>query len=76
MKNKKLIWRFCQLGVIILSIITFTPLVIPKNIHLPELFGLPYTLWMGMLLSLCFTSLILIGIRIHPGATKNEQEND
>jgi len=74
MKNSKLIWRICQLGVILLSIITFTPLVIPVNIHLPELFGLPYTLWMGMLVSLCFTCLILIGIRVHPRANKNDEE--
>ena len=76
MKNRKLIWKFCQLGVVILSILTFTPLVIPKNIHTPELFGFPYTLWMGMLFSLCFTILILIGINVHPGANKNEEEND
>jgi len=75
MKHRKLIWRICQVGVVFLSIITFTPLVIPKYTYLPELFGLPYTLWMGMLLSLCFTILIFIGIRVHPGATKNENNS-
>jgi hypothetical protein len=74
MINRNIIWKLCQWGVLLLSIITFTPLVIPENIYLPELFGLPYTLWMGMLLSFCFTCLILIGINVHPGATKNKEK--
>ncbi len=73
MKQRKLIWKFCQLGVIFLSVITFTPLVIPENTYLPELFGLPYTLWTGMVLSLCFTVLIFVGIKVHPGANKKEK---
>ncbi len=74
MRKPKLLWRFCQLGVVIISIITFTPLVIPANTFRPELFGLPYTLWVGMLLSLCFTLLIFIGIYVHPKANKKEEK--
>ena len=74
MKKRKLIWTLCQLGVVLVSIVTFTPLVIPQNTYLPELFGLPYTLWMGMLLSFCFTCLIFIGIKVHPGASKNGKD--
>ena len=74
MRHRKIAWKLCQLGVLCISIITFTPLTIPKNSHLPELFGLPYTLWVGMLLSLGFISLIFIGIRVHPGAAEKEDE--
>ncbi len=74
MKKQKLLWKFCQLGVVALSIVTFTPLVIPKNTFRPELFGLPYTLWVGMLLSICFVLLIFIGISVHPGAKKEEEK--
>ena len=74
MKKQKLLWKFCQLGVVALSIVTFTPLVIPENTFRPELFGLPYTLWVGMLLSICFTLLIFIGTAVHPGANKEEEK--
>ena len=74
MKQRKLIWKLCQWGVVLLSVITFTPLVIPAYTYLPEIFGLPYTLWMGILLSLGYTVLILIGIRVHPGATQNDKK--
>jgi hypothetical protein len=74
MKQRKLIWRLCKWGVVLLSIITFTPLVIPAHIYLPKVLGLPYTLWMGMLLSFGYTVLILIGIRVHPGATNKEKK--
>ncbi len=74
MKQRKLIWKLCQWGVVFLSIITFTPLVIPANTYLPKVLGLPYTLWMGILLSLGYTVLILIGITVHPGATDKENK--
>jgi hypothetical protein len=74
MKKQKRIWFICQLGVVVLSILTFTPLVIPYKRHLPELFGLPYTLWVGMLISLCFIVLILLGVRVHPIAMKKKDD--
>lgn len=73
MKRRKLIWILCQWGVVLLSVITFTPLVIPENTYRPELFHLPYTLWAGILLSLGYTVLILIGIRVHPGANQKDK---
>ena len=72
MKKQKRIWLICQLGAVVLSILTFTPLVIPYKQHLPELFGLPYTLWVGMLISICFIVLILLGVRAHPVAIKKK----
>ena len=74
MRKHRLLWKFCQLGVVVLSIITFTPLVIPENTYRPELFGLPYTLWVGMLLSMFFTLLIFIGITVHSKANKGGGE--
>lgn len=74
MRRHKILWKYCQLGVVALSVLTFTPLVIPENTFRPELFGLPYTLWVGMLLSICFALLIFIGITVHPKANKKEEE--
>ena len=61
----KTLWIFVRLGVIFLSILTFTPVVIPQHIFHPELFGLPYTLWMGILVYFGFVTLIFIGIVAH-----------
>ena len=42
---------------VILAIAVFTPLLIPKGVYLPMLFGLPYTLWMGVLVTIVFIIL-------------------
>ncbi len=75
MKCNKIIWGLTQITLIILSILVFTPLVIPKGVFTPELFGLPYTLWVGMLVYFFFIMLILIGISVHSKIFR-EEEND
>ena len=46
---KNLYWKLCCAAVILLSILCFTPLVIPAHEYRPLLWGLPRTLWAGML---------------------------
>ena len=75
MKLKKRIWTIVRIVLIVISILVFTPLVIPKGVYEPELFGLPYTLWVGIVVYLSFLSLILIGISVHSKIFK-EEEND
>ncbi len=41
-------WKLCVALVVILSALTFTPLVIPAGQFQPELFGIPYTLWISI----------------------------
>lgn len=62
MKN---LWKFTRAGVIVLSILIFTPLVIPSNEYKPEVAGLPYTLWTGMVAYFGYVAFILIGIFSH-----------
>jgi integral membrane sensor domain MASE1 len=39
--------------------VTFSPLVIPEGVDTPWLFGMPRTLWAGILVSLCLLGLTL-----------------
>jgi len=75
MKNLKRIWTIVRIALIVLSILVFTPLVIPKGVYTPELFGMPYTLWVGMVIYFSFLILILIGVFVHSKIFK-EEEND
>ena len=75
MRSKKIIWGLTRITLVILSVLVFTPLVIPKGIFTPELFVLPYTLWVGMLVYFFYVLLILIGISVHSKIYR-EEDND
>jgi len=72
----KRLWNFARLGVVILSILIFTPIVIPKNVFEPELVGLPYTLWTGILAYFCYVALIMVGIFAHSHIYKEGGSDD
>jgi hypothetical protein len=72
----KTLWKFVRLGVIFLSILTFTPVVIPKHVYRPELFGLPYTLWVGILVYFGLVTLIFIGIIAHSHLNRETNGHD
>jgi hypothetical protein len=55
-KNKSLL-RVLDVLAILLCIATFSPLVIPQNEVSPFLLGVPYTMWMGFLVSILFVVL-------------------
>jgi hypothetical protein len=61
MKNNKRIWQLCVAAVILIIIFTFSPMVIAPGKVSPVLFGLPYTLWMGILLTIALVVITLIG---------------
>jgi hypothetical protein len=42
---------------VLLTISVFTPLVIPEARFQPMLFGLPYTLWVGILVTIIYIIL-------------------
>lgn len=63
---------------LVIVVISFTPLVIPAHTYRPQLFGLPYSLWMGILVTVALVFLTWVATRIHPGAKahrKNEKDN-
>ncbi len=46
---------------VLMLIASFTAIVIPMDRQAPELWGLPYTLWVGILMSLAFVAITWIG---------------
>jgi len=53
--------------VLTIAILTFTPLVTPDHQFEPTLFSIPYTLWVGVLVTLVLLFIIIIGSFVHPG---------
>ena len=70
---KNLCWKLCCGAVVLLSTLCFTPLVIPAHAYEPMLFGLPRTLWAGVLAYAGYVVLIYIGTRVYPD---NDREGD
>lgn len=58
---------------VILAIAVFTPLLIPKGVYLPMLFGLPYTLWMGILVTIVFIILTWCSAVLYKAMEEEEQ---
>lgn len=73
MKKQKY-WKVCCGIAIILSLITFTPLVIPQGVYEPMLMGIPYTLWTSFIITVLLVILTYIGTIVHPGVHKEDKE--
>jgi len=75
MKLKKHIYEIITiLAAITLIVISFTPAVIPKNIYKPLFISLPYSLWMGILVTLILIVLTYISTRVHKESKRAIQE--
>ena len=66
-------WKICIAIFIILSVISFTPLILPQDVYKPEILGIPYTLWTSFIITLAFVVLTYVGMRLHP-ADKEEED--
>ncbi len=66
-------WKLCCLIAIILAALTFTPIITPAGRFTPMLFGMPYTLWTGILLAIALVTLTFIGTRVHPAKKKGDE---
>lgn len=66
MQNKK-IWTYCKIAMVVLIILTFTPLVTPSGKHSPSFMGMPYTLWVGILEAFILVGITWLATRVHPG---------
>lgn len=73
--NKPLYWKLCIAGVVLLSVITFTPLVMPAGVSKPMFLGMPRTLWSSILIYFGFVLLTLIGVRVYPGSDEEGGED-
>jgi hypothetical protein len=74
MKKQNTGWNICIVIFIVLTIISFTPLIIPQGRYSPELLGIPYTMWTGFLATLALVILTLIGMKVHPAAKDKEDK--
>lgn len=73
-ERKTRYWRICTTLVILLIIITFTPLIIPVGIYKPMFLGIPYTLWVCFLITVALVVLTFIGSKVHPGIDEEGEE--
>lgn len=64
--QRRFYWRLCYGSAFVLSVLTFTPLVIPSDVYTPTLLGLPYTLWMGILITVILVLLTFVAGQIYP----------
>ena len=71
---KKRLWRLCCLGVLLLAVLTFTPLVTPVGFSEPYWLGIPRTLWAGIVIYLSITVLTWIGSRVYLSDPSEEKD--
>lgn len=64
--KRRLYWRICYLTVVGLSILAFTPLVIPAGTYRPMVGGIPYTLWIGILITVVVVVLTFYATQFYP----------
>jgi len=72
--KKRKYWRILRTLVIILCLLTFSPLIIPVGVFKPELFGIPYSLWTSFLITVLLVLLTYLGTRMHYGIDEEEVE--
>lgn len=65
--NRKTLWQLCCASAILLTILAFSPLVIPPGKYHPMLAGMPYTLWTGILVTVLLVVVTFLGTLVHPG---------
>lgn len=73
-RKKRLYWWGCVLGVVTLSILTFTPVVSPSGEAGPSVAGMPRALWAGILITVFLVILTAIGARVYPTSDKEQEE--
>lgn len=71
---KKKLWIVCYISVVIISAIGLSPLVVPNYVFEPKLFGAPYSLWMGFVLTSLLVVLTFLGSRVHPGEDNSKHD--
>lgn len=58
---KKRIWLLCKIAFIALILLVFSPLVLSEEETTPLFWKMPRTLWSGLVISLGFIIITLVG---------------
>ncbi len=74
MKRNKRSWRICTILVLVLVVLGYTPLMIPHGIYKPMIFGIPYSLWTSILVTVALVVLTYVGSKVHTGRDEGEEE--
>lgn len=56
------------------SLFTFTPYVLQQGVLSPDLAGVPYVLWVGILIYIAILLLTIVGARVHPSNENRDRE--
>ncbi len=72
MMKKNKYWTACIVAVILLTVIGYTPLMIPKGVYKPMILGIPYSLWVSFLITAALVTLTYLGSKYHPGRDEEE----
>ena len=75
MKKNRKYWTLCAVLVIVLMVLAYTPLMIPKGVYKPMILGIPYSLWTSKLLTVILVTLTYIGSKVHPGGDEGEEDS-
>jgi len=73
MKRNKKYWTICVVLVVVLIVIGYTPIMIPKGVYKPMILGIPYSLWLSFIITVALVTLTYIGAKVHPGADEEEE---
>ncbi len=65
--------RVINILAVILAITVFTPLLVPKGVYTPMVLGLPYTLWLGVLVTVIFIILTWQAARAYAKLEEEEK---
>ena len=68
-------WRLCCAAAIGVTLLSFSPIVLPLGEIEPKLGEVPYTLWMGIALTIVLVLLTYIGFKVHPGHQEGGEES-
>ncbi len=58
-------WRWLIVLVCIIGLIEYSPLIIPEGKYEPTLFGIPFSLWLGMIFTILVVLLTYLGSKIY-----------
>ena len=59
------LWRWLIVLVCIIGLIEYSPLIIPAGKYEPALFGIPFSLWLGMIFTILVVLLTYLGSKIY-----------